>query len=149
MSERTREVYDRVAPWLVLAIGLMAAVGIWIGVIGVFANNRQDAQAAAEQKTRDDDTKALLKCFDDFASDLSGGLPPVRTATAAANDALSEALAQLQQGLVKVGSGKFTDGDLERIIAEFDEYQQASRELTHVRKDNPYPLPPSTFCSTR
>lgn len=149
MTDRARTLYDRIAPWLVLAIGMMAAVGIWIGVLGVFANNRQDAQATAEQSARDKDTKALLKCFDDFASDLSGGLPPVRAATAESGEALSEAMGSLQQGLKKVGAGTFEDDDLSQIIGAFDAYQKANRNLVQVRKENPYPPAPSTFCRTR
>lgn len=149
MSARAREVYDRIAPWLVLAIGITTAIAMWVGVAGIFANNRQDAQAAAEQAARDKDTKALLKCFDDFASDLSGGLPPVRTATAASGDANAASWRSLRDGLVDISRDQFDGADLEHIITQIDAFLTANDHLGDVRKANPYPLPPSTFCATR
>jgi hypothetical protein len=125
----------------------IAVIGLILGVLGIYTNGRQDATAAAENKARDQYNHTLLDCFDKFATDLAGGLPPVRTATAAANDALAAALVQLKTGLTRVGLGTFTDDDLQRIIRAFDTYQHANDELTKVRDANPYPPPPSTFCS--
>lgn len=147
--EQSRLPFPRWWTYYATVVSAVAIVGLILGVVGIYANNRQDAQADAEARARDADTKALLKCFDDFASDLSGGLPPVREATAATNDALSGALSSLQVGLVKVGTGTFKPSDLDSIIAAFDNYQHANDHLIKVREDNPYPPPPSTFCATR
>lgn len=134
-----RSFYDRAAPALVifcLLASLFSSVGVWYN----------DRVNGAQDRQRTEDNTALLACFDDFASDLAGGLPPVREATAAANQALSEALRALQVGLVKVGTGAFEESDLRAIIAEFEEYQTANDELAEVRKEHPYPDAPSTFC---
>lgn len=132
-----------------VAITAIAVIGLILGVVGIYENNRQNALDAAENKARDEQNKVLLDCFDDFASQLAGGLPPVREATAETNAALAAALLELQGGLVKVGTDSFAPADLESLIAAFGRYQKANANLTQVRKDNPYPDPPSTFCSTR
>lgn len=150
-----RPVIPRWWPYYAFAVSLVAVVSLILGVVGVYTNGRQDAVAAAENKARDEQNRALseanqalLACFDDFASDLSGGLPPVREASAEAQDQLSQALATLQAGLVKVSVGTFKPSDLAAIIREFGEYQDANNELVKVRRDNPYPDPPSKFCAT-
>ena len=163
MSERARSFYDRVAPWLTLATILMAAVGIWIGVIGVFANNRQDAQAAAEQASRDKDTKALLKCFDDYARESSASSSAVReasvrkdAATVARDNALDAEGRAFQAVVDHLLDNAVTPTDVKNLrdalqvrndaAARLD---RAQRALDKVREENPVPAPPSTFCQTR
>lgn len=147
---------DRLPPWLpswwpyyAFVVSIVAVTSLVLGVVGVYTNGRQDAVAAAANKARDQYNRKLLDCFDDFATDLAGGLPPVRTATAAANDALAVAIVQLKVGLSKVGVGTFTAADLQRIIAAFDRYQLASDHLAQVRRNHPYPPAPSEFCSVK
>lgn len=149
MSAKAREFYDQVAPWLMLLIGIVAAIGIWVGASATITNARQDAQSRAETQVRDQQQRALLDCFDDFASQLAGGLPPVREASAVRDDALAKALGSLSSGLVKVQQGGVTPDELAEIIDDFAKYQRAADDLTEVRAENPYPPAPSTFCSTR
>lgn len=149
MSARARQFYDQVAPWLMLLIGVVAAVGIWVGASATITNARQDAQTRAESEVRDQQQKALLDCFDDFASQLAGGLPPVREASASRDDALASALDALREGLVKAQQGGVGPSDLTAIIDSFANYQRAADDLTRAREENPYPEAPSAFCSTR
>lgn len=156
MTHATEPRSERLPPWLpswwpyyAFAVSIIALGSLVLGVLGVYTNGRQDAVSAAENKARDSYNRKLLDCFDEFASDLSGGLPPVREATAASGEALSQAMGSLQLGLVKVGSGTFQDDDLQRIIAAFDAYQKANQNLVKVRKENPYPPSPSEFCTVK
>lgn len=149
MSTRARQFYERFAPWLVLAIGVVAAIGIMVGALATIVNVQQNAEAKAESEQRDAQQKALLDCFDAFASQLADGLPPVRAASADRDDALALALDSLREGLVKAQQGGVGPADLDSIIESFATYQRAAAELTQVRGDNPYPPPPSAFCSTR
>lgn len=144
---RVRELYEQVAPVLAIVIMLTAFSALGWSWQNSRADARQDRAALAENARRDAERTQLLDCFDRFATDLAGGLPPVREATAQANDALARALGLLGKGLAKVGAGTFDEADLRGLIAAFDDYQRANDHLAQVRADNPYPSPPSTFCT--
>jgi hypothetical protein len=145
---RLRESYYQWVPMAVIVIGALATVGIMLSAVATITNVRQDAEHAAENKARDQYNAKLLKCFNDFASDLAGGLPPVRKATAERDGALDAALEQLQAGFIKVGKDTFQPSDLQAIIAKFDTFQRASDDLSRARQENPYPEAPATFCNT-
>lgn len=154
MTEATaakwRAFYDRFAPALVLFILFVSMVGIWIGVASIQNDARQDAAAAAENKARDHQNSSLLACFDEFADNLAGGLPPVRAASADRDSALAAAIGQLHRLIVKaVGGDEATDADIDDLLNAFEAYKKASDKLDDVRANNPYPEPPSEFCSPK
>lgn len=138
-QSRWRPIYERVAPILVV----MCLLASLFASVGTYWGSRVNS---AQDRARTADNTRLLACFDDFASALAGGLPPVRKATAATNTALAAAMAELRAGLVKVGAGTFTGADLNRLIDAFAAYQEANDHLEQVRAANPYPPAPSTFC---
>lgn len=135
-----RQLYDRTAP----ALAIICLAASLFASVGVFWNDRVNGQ---QDRARLADQTALLGCFDTFATDLSGGLPPVREASVQRDDALAAALLALQDGLVKVGTETFTAADLATVIRLFDTYRRESENLTRVRAANPYPPPPSKFCN--
>lgn len=149
-------VYQRVALW----VGIMGAVtGILaVGLGFVLLKEQSDAERA-----RGHDRDVLISCIDRFATDLSGSLPPVRKATQARDRATEvrdatavEALTGddgLRGALQKAADGTFEPADMAALLEKFAEFQaaadkvtDANRELERVRKANPYPPPPSTFC---
>lgn len=148
-------------------VSLIAVVSLVLGVVGVYTNGRQDAvdaaqaQASAEQnKIRDEQNRALLDCFDRFATDLSGGLPPVRKATAnrdIAAGSRDDALQRFSRLLVEFVTTPPADQDEARaqfldVVRELQSTGEAldlaQQRLQKVREANPYPPPPSSFCST-
>jgi hypothetical protein len=150
-----RAIYDKLAPGLALLILIIAlAAGV-----GTYFNDRAIAKANADRLSDQGD---LLACFDLFATNLAGGLPPVREASAARDDAraawenASDAVSKaIEAALARAVAGEPTDGsqvpvilgafhDLDVASAALD---RANAHLDKVRADNPYPKPPSEFCS--
>lgn len=144
-------------------ISAIAVVSLVLGGIGVFVNNRQDAQQAADQAARDKDTKTLLDCFDRYARESSGSSTAVRAATverdaatAARDDALDTegrafliAINHLLDNAVTPQDVQGLRDALEARNAAADRLDRAQAKLDKARRDNPVPAPPSTFCSTR
>lgn len=158
-SPRSRwsAVYDRLAPFLVV-LCLVASTYASISTYhqqGV--NDAQQVQRDKDQKARTAANSALIACFDRFATDLSGSLPPVRKATAERDEALLDALIgdahHLGLGflLVRAQDGVKSDPkkDLADLVKTFNALKAASDRLVTVRKANPYPPPPSKFCDLR
>jgi hypothetical protein len=125
--------YRRAAPVIVVITALIAIGAV---VFSAHTSRESDRQKAD-----------LLSCFDRFATDLAGGLPPVRDATAERDAANAAAMGSLGDGLVKVGAGTFKEADLKAIVAAFAAYREANQKLDQVRAANPYPPAPSTFCA--
>lgn len=151
--------YQRFAQWVAWLALLSSAVGIWIGVGAVITNGRQDAQRAAEAEVRDKQQAGLLRCFDRFAEELAGSLPPVREASAARDEAVAQrdtALQQVISLIVRNATRPPADEQSAReaFIAAATRLRDAGRGLTaaqenlqQARDENPYPEPPSTFCT--
>lgn len=168
MNPRWRK-FDPVA-WFVLSV--LAVVAIYGGV-GTYYNSRADhkrdvaidavqSQRIADNNVAAAENNALLDCFDGFATDLAGGLPPVREATAERDDAraawenASSAVSRaIEEALSRAVSGAPVDGSQVPVILgafhDLDvastELHKANQNLRQVRADNPYPPPPSEFCS--
>lgn len=144
-------------------ISALAVLGLALGVLGTFANNRQDAVDAADAKARDEQQKILLDCFDDFARKSSESSTAVReasvkkdAATAARDDALDDEGRAFLAVVDHILANEVTPADVkalrDSLQARADaaaRLDRAQRELDQVREDNPVPPPPSTFCSTR
>lgn len=154
---RLARAYGVVAPVL-LVLCLLASLFASTGVFWLTVKRGED------QRVRTASNTALLKCFDKFATDLSGSLPPVRKATQArdqATEARDKKAVQaltgddgLKGALEKAATGSFKPADMTALLRRFGEFQAAadrvtaaSRRLEQARKDNPYPPPPSKFCS--
>lgn len=147
--------------WIVVSV--IAITGLILGVIGIYVNNRQDAVVAAENKVRDEQNKALLECFDDFARESSVSSTAVRAAsvkkdaaTVARDDSLDAEGRAFLVAIDHLLSDRVTPQDVQNLrdtlqaradaAARLD---RAQRELDRVRKANPVPDPPSSFCATR
>lgn len=146
-SPTWRTIYERVAPLLAimcLLIALLAAVGTYMNSR---ADEKQDDLIAEQTAARGKDNAQLLACFDAFATALAGGLPPVREATAARDQALAEALTALQDLLSKAIHGNTEPGDADPLVEALTAYRAANAALEQVREENPYPEAPSEFCA--
>lgn len=161
---RIRAAYITYMPALVLFLFIASFAGIVVGVFGIYQNNRQDAEAAVANAARDQAQAELLDCFDEFASELAGSLPPVRAASSERDDATGardDALQLFVDVLIDaVADPKPTPeaeaAQLERFadaVTALDEtgtaLDEAQTRLERVRAENPYPPPPSTFCGVR
>lgn len=144
-----RVIYDRLAPGLALLCLVIAVVA----AAGTYVNDRNDRERdraiARANAARIAENARLLECFDDFATTLAGGLPPVREATIKRDEALSNALRDLENLLVKALADNADPRDGDKLVKSLQQYREATQELRQVREDNPYPEPPSTFCATR
>lgn len=151
LSARARGWYDRWAPVFVVAVALMALIGIWIGTAATFANGRQDAERAAEAASRDGQTRDLLACFDQYAAAQSASTGAVREASVVKDQATSRRDAAFSDVL----NALLTEQqDQERVRALFERLQRtnatlvdAQDRLDRARIENPVPDPPSEFCS--
>lgn len=133
-------IYRRVAPFLLVAalvLAIVAAVGTYVNDRAIDRSNTERLAAQGE----------LLDCFDDFATSLAGGLPPVREASAKRDAKLAAAAASLQEALVRLARNEAGPNDIQAVVTALSEYQAANRNLEQVRDANPYPEAPSTFCS--
>lgn len=156
-------IYRRIAPLLIVC-ALVLAIG---AVTGTYVNDRADRRrdhAITEANSaRIQDNADLLACFDKFATALAGGLPPVRDASAARDDAraawedASNAVSKaIEAALARAASGQPVDGSqVPVILGAFHDLDTASAalhkantNLDQVRAANPYPPPPSTFCTS-
>lgn len=157
-----RTLYDKIAPFLALLIFLVA-IGAGVATYVNDQNDRERDQALDRvQAQAIADNAALLECFDDFATTLAGGLPPVREASQARDDAAqardeadSAAANMLKELLVKAVHGDAGPEDVEPVIAAYERLAEAqvaltaaSEQLDQVRAANPYPSPPSEFCGS-
>lgn len=128
-------------------------------------NDAQDKAFQADQRARVADQAALLECFDQYATALSGSLPPVRDASAKrdlARDVYDKALLATLTGkdglgglLLRAQQGKpnTPEVDLATLVKTFgvldakaEALDVASAALVKARAENPYPEPPSKFC---
>lgn len=144
-------------------ISALAVLGLALGVVGTFANTRQDAVDAADAKARDEQQKVLLDCFDDFARQSSESSTAVRAAsvkkdaaTAARDDALDEEGRAFLTVVDHILANEVTPQDVQALRDSLQvradaasRLDRAQRALDKVREENPVPEPPSTFCSTR
>lgn len=141
-----RVIYDRIAPALAL-LCLVIAIGAGIGTyVNDRANQRQDRE-------RLEQNEQLLACFDNFADDLAGALPPVREASQRRNETISETFAALENLLIRAlaADGEEVPQDqaiqiLSRLAKALEAYRNADQDLQDVQDENPYPEPPSEFC---
>lgn len=150
--------FDRWAPALYMVVAVLALIGIFVSTAATITNGRQDTERAAEAKARDDQQRALLGCFDDFATALAGSLPPVREASSARDEAAAkrdDALQELVTLIVRNSTQPPVDEATARqqFIAAATRLRNSGRdlevaqlELAQARADNPYPEPPSKFC---
>lgn len=155
--------YQRFAQSVAWIALLSSAVGIWIGVGAVLTNGRQDAQRATEAKIRDEEQATLLGCFDRFATALAGSLPPVREASAYRDNATAVRDTAMQQVARELGKviraaveGTLDDPAddlkalsraLDRLTVAGERLDTAQAALEEARAENPYPAPPSSFCT--
>lgn len=144
-------------------VSAIAVVSLVLGGIGVFVNNRQDAQQAADQAARDKDTKTLLDCFDRYARESSASSTAVRAAsvekdaaTVARDDALDEEGRAFLKAINHLLADAVTPEDVQDLRDSLEGRAQAAERLDRAqdaldkaRRENPVPEPPSTFCSTR
>lgn len=65
----TREKRRIVAGFIGTAI--IGVLGVWIGVANSIENGQQNAEAAAQNKTRDQQTAQLLDCFNRYTTDTN------------------------------------------------------------------------------
>lgn len=151
---RIRTTFDRWTPAMVIFC-MVAVIACSITVaIEAHANRIQDAQRLRDQQRRTADNTALLKCVNDFSTDLAGSLPVVRKASAHRNAALTNALIGndkhlgLGRLLVRAQEGVKSDPkkDLADLVKTFEAFERADRHLIAVQKANPYPQPPAKFC---
>jgi hypothetical protein len=165
-----REWYGRNAPLIVGVMFLLTLVSVIVGVAGVFENNRQDANASAANKTRDEQNarvlaaqQHLLDCFDQYAKASSSSSSRIRVATIAKDVATAERDVTLNaEGVaflhfVRLIANGQANGiqdirPLEDALAARAKagrkLERAQAELDRVRAANPVPPPPSTFCQT-
>jgi hypothetical protein len=164
-----REWYGRNAPLIVGVMFLLTLVSVIVGVAGVFENNRQDANASAANKTRDEQNarvlaaqQHLLDCFDQYAAASSTSSKRVRVASIAKDVATSawvDAMNAEGVAFLRVTHGirkhTVTPADFDALDAALAVRAKAGRALDRAqealdkaRADNPVPPPPSTFCQT-
>lgn len=151
LSARARGWYDRWAPVFVVAVALLALIGIWIGTAATFANGRQDAERAAEAAARDSQTRDLLACFDDYAAAQSASSGAVREASVVKDRATSRrdtAFSDVLNALLT------EEQDQQQVRTLFERLSRANAALVDAqaaldtaRAENPVPDPPSEFCS--
>lgn len=142
-----RSLYETVAPALVV----FCIVCSMFASVGVFFQSRVNAEQDARRTA---DNTRFIRCFDKFATDLSGSLPAVRAASQVRNEALANVLIgndeHLGLGLLIYRAQKGIKGDPKKDLAAlaktFAEFQKADDHLLKVQKDNPYPAAPSKFC---
>lgn len=126
-------IYARVAP-------VLAVLALVIAITAIGWTWSTDRATTAEN-TR------LLGCFDDFADDLTGSLPPVRDASARRDVALGDVLEGIQNLLSKAVSGGENGPEAAaELLDDLEAYRTANEALEQARRDNPYPDPPSEFC---
>lgn len=149
MINRTvwRQRFDRALPIIITAMLVFVGYAVIVTYSETKANARQDHQRIVDQGNAQAAQEKLLDCFDDFATALAGGLPPVRVASAARDNALEAALVALRDTLSEAVKGEVTPDDVAGLVRLFTAYEDAAAELDQVRADNPYPEAPSEFCS--
>lgn len=142
-------IYNRAAP-LLLGFCCIAVVVCSIGVaVESHTNSVQDRQRIADQKARTTTIAKVTDCIRDFAAELGEGLPPVRKATAARDDALRTSMAELETALTKTVAQTVTASDVTRLVSALQRYQDAAEHLTKVRTAHPYPQIPAQSCQIR
>lgn len=150
MKANARKHYDRFAPYLVLLIGIFAAIGIWIGVLAGVANARQD-EANSD----------LLDCLNRYAGVNADVSAKIRDAAVAKDVQLSKFHVALndegiafeslvndlyagtlenQSDLVPLKQSLHRRSDAAAALLK------AQENLDQVRVDNPIPDPPRIFC---
>lgn len=145
-ARRWRQVYEHIAPVLVifcLIASLFASAGTYLLNV---ANGKQDAVRVTENR-------ALLTCVSDWADAFTGTLPPIREATIAKDEALREAMGTFRSALVNAkknatASDKKRQAILDGIVDAFSDYEDAADALAQARKDNPYPPAPKFACKS-
>lgn len=144
--------------WYAGVVLAFALAGVLIGVTNIIANNRQDAEAAAANKARDEQAAALVECLNRYSvqtetrSNVLGDATEVRdAATERRDDALNaegNAFLHFVQLLV---DGK-ADGpeDIQPLLDSLKKRATTSRALDRAqalldqaREDYPVPKAPS------
>lgn len=143
--------------WIYLAgIGMVAVVGLLIGVIGLYAT-------AASNKARDEQNTELLACFDRYAELQSASSVAVREASVAKDqattlrdDALNVEGRAFQAVVNELLAGNLTPASVKRLAHTLEVRAEASEgldvaqdNLDKARAENPVPKPPSQFCSVK
>lgn len=115
-------------------------------------DSKQDRVEAARESARDREVKEILACFDAFAEDLAGGLPLVRDASVNRSDALRMVVTDFRAVLLLVLGEDVDEVQARRVFADLvtslAKYEQADDELKKVQRANPFPDPPSLFCTS-
>jgi uncharacterized membrane protein YccC len=149
-AEPGRYPFPRWYMYLSSVVGIIAAVGLVLGVIGVYVNSQQDKENAR-----------LLACLDQYASSSSSSSIAVReasvrkdAATAERDDALNVEGRAFQRLVEHIVAQDATPADVKVLAVALqhradaaEKLDRAQAELDKVRKDNPVPPPPSKFCN--
>lgn len=149
---RYRDLYDsRFLPWYnrwapAMVIGCLATV--ILVTIGTYANY---ARLESDRKQRDGENRALLDCFDTYASASASTSKVVRAATVVVDKARVKRDRALQDVFELIATNP-PDNDpngvrlFALLVVANRELVVAQNELDKVRRDNPVPDPPSAFC---
>lgn len=141
-----RRRFDQLQPIIIVFLFVLAISAVAATYVNDQNDRERDRAITRANTERLADNARLLGCFDRFATSLAGGLPPVRAATVARDDALQAALSSLRDGLAKAIAKTITPKDVRGIVRKFEAYEDAGDNLAGVRADNPYPEAPSEFC---
>lgn len=148
--------YDRWAPVVVTAVAILAVVGIWMGTAATITNAAQDRRADAA-------SRAVQKCFDDYAIAQSASSKAVREAsvvkdeaTKVFNQALNDEGRAFKALVRRILADEVEPSDVHRLyrtLARRDRsgraVERAQVALDKARADNPVPSAPSEFCRVK
>lgn len=146
--------YERIAPHLIIPIGLIAATAMVVSASATVTNGQQTRRADADTAARDAAQTAvlaaqqeLLDCFNEYAAAQSTGNTIVRRATVDQGDALRAVVAEIRRVFRAAVKGELTGVEQLRPIVKLSAaFEAASRRLDRARAENPVPDPPVTFC---
>lgn len=146
-----RSWFDRNVALLYMVVAVLALIGITVATAATITNGRQDAERSAENKARDQQTSALLDCFDEYAAASATTSKAVREASVVVADATTardEALQTLLDYIATEPIDGTTRGAalFATVLKTNASLVQAQADLAQVREDNPVPSEPSSFC---
>lgn len=136
--------YNRWAPAMV--IGCLATVALV--TVATYTNY---ASLESDRRAREIENRALLDCFDEYASASASTSKAVRLAAVDVDQARVTRDRALQD-LFEYIASDHQNGDIRgrqiftRVLVANRVLVTSQRRLDQVRKDNPVPDPPSEFC---
>lgn len=153
------ETYARVAPWLTLAIGCIAALGVVVAAIA----SVQSANASAEARGVSKANAVLVGCLNRYADASASTSQAVRdasakvtTATIARDTALDVEGVAFLDLVEALRAEKYEPAILEALSESLKDraaaalvLAQAQADLEQARADNPVPPPPTVFCELK